>query len=154
MSLYGVAWSKWISLATAYPGKHPDWDIYRRKSAAPSKRMGPSSTGRYDATARAYLSQLTITMRMVGCKWTRRDEDPPISQRPFSPAMLQHGRRSGVYIPLFPEVYSFSPHASGCCGAQVVMASDLLALTMLKSPGEIGADIAIGSAQRFGVPMG
>ncbi|HMM93152.1 aminomethyl-transferring glycine dehydrogenase [Bradyrhizobium sp.] len=63
--------------------------------------------------------------------------------------LLQYPGTSGAVRDLRPAIAAL--HAKG---ALAVMAADLLALTLIVSPGELRADIAIGSAQRFGVPMG
>ncbi|MBM3109492.1 aminomethyl-transferring glycine dehydrogenase [Pseudomonas arcuscaelestis] len=67
----------------------------------------------------------------------------------FFGALLQYPASNG-------EVFDYSElvarlHAAN---ALVAVAADLLALTLLTPPGEFGADVAIGSAQRFGVPLG
>ncbi|MDB6082762.1 MAG: gcvP1, partial [Gammaproteobacteria bacterium] len=60
----------------------------------------------------------------------------------------------------YPGTYGHVPHLDGAIdavhaqGGIAVVAADLLALALLKTPGESGADIAVGSTQRFGVPMG
>jgi len=50
--------------------------------------------------------------------------------------------------------YSGFTEKAHAVGAMLTVATDLLALTLIKPPGEFGADIAVGSAQRFGVPLG
>jgi glycine dehydrogenase len=54
------------------------------------------------------------------------------------------------------RIVDFGPLAAKAhaAGALVVVCADLLALTVLRPPGEFGADVAVGSAQRFGVPLG
>ncbi|MEU0371849.1 aminomethyl-transferring glycine dehydrogenase [Streptomyces sp. NPDC006283] len=72
-----------------------------------------------------------------------------IAERGVFGVLLQYPGASGAVRDLKPVI----EQAHGL-GAVVTVAADLLALTLLTSPGELGADIAVGTTQRFGVPMG
>jgi glycine cleavage system P protein (glycine dehydrogenase) len=62
--------------------------------------------------------------------------------------LLQYPGASGEVRDLAPVI-----EAAHAAGARVAVAADMLALTLLKPPGELGADIALGTTQRFGVPL-
>ncbi|MFJ8233374.1 aminomethyl-transferring glycine dehydrogenase [Streptomyces sp. NPDC094448] len=72
-----------------------------------------------------------------------------IAERGVFGVLLQYPGASGAVRDPRPVI----EQAQGL-GAVVTVATDLLALTLLASPGELGADIAVGTTQRFGVPMG
>ncbi|CAM9253041.1 unnamed protein product [Choristocarpus tenellus] len=71
------------------------------------------------------------------------------TSKEFSGALIQYPNTYGVVED--HEAFVKQAHESGTL---VVAATDLMALSVLKPPGEFGVDIAVGSAQRFGVPMG
>ncbi len=64
-------------------------------------------------------------------------------------ALLQYPGSHGAVRDLRPAIAALRAK-----GALAIVAADPLALTLLASPGDLGADIAVGSTQRFGVPMG
>ncbi|GHA15743.1 aminomethyl-transferring glycine dehydrogenase [Streptomyces echinoruber] len=72
-----------------------------------------------------------------------------LAEREINGVLLQYPGASGAVRDLKPVIDQAHE-----LGALVTVAADLLALTLLKSPGELGADIAVGTTQRFGVPMG
>ena len=68
--------------------------------------------------------------------------------KPFA-VVLQYPGTTGAIRDLRAEI-----DAAHDTGALAIVAADLLSLTLLTPPGEMGADVVVGSAQRFGVPMG
>ncbi|MBT8071060.1 MAG: aminomethyl-transferring glycine dehydrogenase [Gammaproteobacteria bacterium] len=67
----------------------------------------------------------------------------------FFGALLQYTAADGEISHIAPLIETAQDN-----GALVAVATDLLSLVLLKPPGEMGADVVVGSAQRFGVPMG
>ncbi len=75
--------------------------------------------------------------------------DAALAKGDFFAVLVQYPASSGWLYDWGKEAEAI--HAKG---ALLIFATDLLALTLLKSPGEMGADIVIGNTQRFGVPLG
>ncbi|HET7793045.1 MAG TPA: aminomethyl-transferring glycine dehydrogenase [Rhizobacter sp.] len=71
------------------------------------------------------------------------------AEKPVFGALFQYPGVNGVVRDLKPVIDAV--HAAG---GLAIVAADLLALTLLTPPGEMGADIAVGNTQRFGMPMG
>ncbi|MGE5471454.1 MAG: aminomethyl-transferring glycine dehydrogenase [Bacteroidota bacterium] len=72
-----------------------------------------------------------------------------VENEEFFGALLQYPNDRGEVRDLSATIAALKAK-----GATVAVASDLMALVLLKSPGTMGADIALGSSQRFGIPMG
>jgi glycine dehydrogenase len=72
-----------------------------------------------------------------------------LNQHDVFGALMQYPASNGEIVDIKPAIDTL--HANN---ALAVVASDLLALTLLTPPGELGADVVVGNSQRFGVPMG
>jgi glycine dehydrogenase len=95
------------------------------------------------------LAVLRTRAEPLGWKLLIGDPATDLDEAEVFGGLLQYPGTSGAVRDLRPAIAALRGK-----GALAIVAADLLALTLLASPGELGADIAIGSAQRFGVPMG
>ena len=98
----------------------------------------------------AQTKDLLLTRSLpIGIELVHGDYTTAVLDETFFGAIVQYPNSQGSiedYKGFIEKVHSI--------GGFVVMATDLLALTLLTPPGELGADVAIGNSQRLGVPMG
>ena len=84
----------------------------------------------------------------IGIKVVIGDEKEALLSQAFA-VLLQYPSTNGEIHDYFQLTKDFKSY-----GGMVIVAADLLSLALLKPPGEWGADVVIGSSQRFGVPLG
>lgn len=129
------------------------------ESTAAAEAMGMClSVGKRGASKTFFVSE-TCHPQTIGVLKTRAeplgidllidDHHTVVFDEPLLGALVQYPASDGV-------VHDYSGFAEKVhdAGGLLVVAADLLSLTLLKPPGEFNADIAVGSTQRFGVPMG
>ena len=117
-------------------------------------RVGKSKSQKFFIDQNCFpqtISVVTSRAKPIGIEVVIGDPQKLIElkEETYFGALVQYPGNDGAVID-FSKVIDSVHKQNGLA----VMAADLLSLTILKSPGETGADIAIGSSQRFGVPLG
>ena len=119
-----------------------------------AQRIGKSKSHKFFIDQNCFpqtISVVTARAKPIGIEVIVGDPQQldSLNKEMYFGALLQYPGNDGAVIDFSKQI----EHVHEQNGL-VIMATDLLALTLLKSPGEMGADIAIGSSQRFGVPLG
>ena len=129
------------------------------ESTAAAEAMGMCIAASKRGTSKTFFVSETCHPQTIGVLKTRAeplgielligDHRTAVFDTPLLGALVQYPASDGT-------VYDYSDFAEKIHDADglLVVAADLLSLTLLKSPGEFDADIAVGSTQRFGVPIG
>jgi glycine dehydrogenase len=122
------------------------------EAMAMAQRIGADTRSKFFADRDCHPQTIAVMQtRAEALGWQLSVGDPfrDLDARQVFGAILQY---PGTY----GEIHDFRELIANLnsAGAIAVMAADPLALTLLKSPGELGANIAVGSLQRFGLPMG
>ena len=119
-----------------------------------AQRIGKSKSHKFFIDQNCFpqtISVVTARAKPIGIEVIVGDPQQldSLNKEIYFGALLQYPGNDGAVIDFSKQI----EHVHEQNGL-VIMATDLLALTLLKSPGEMGADIAIGSSQRFGGPIG
>ena len=115
-------------------------------------RQGPKNVARFLVDSDTHpqtLAVLHTRAEPIGVELVLADLEREFPAGPWSGVLVSYPSSSGVVKNIKKTIDEAHTH-----GAIAVVAADLLALTLLAPPGELGADVVVGSAQRFGVPMG
>ncbi len=121
------------------------------EAMAMARRVSKSKSNRFLVDAACFPQTIDVVRTraayfgfelMIAAVDTVKDEE-------FFGALLQYPNDNGEIRDLTDIIAGLKAR-----GATIAVATDLMALVLLKSPGAMGADIALGSSQRFGIPMG
>lgn len=121
------------------------------EAMAMARRVNKSKSNRFFVDARTYAQTLDVIYtraKYFGFEVVVGDFDTAKDGAYFG-AYFQYVGKDGDVAKLAPVIDAVKQN-----GAYAIVAADILSLVLLKSPNSLGADIALGSTQRFGIPMG